>query len=563
MAGYPNGTVRAPMPILPAALFFVALSACEPVAGEAVGPASEVVSLEIAPATARLDTSPDAAATVQFTATATFEDGTSAEIDLVSWSLSNFAAGEIDDAGLFTASTENGAISTVVVEHAGIQATAELTVVYSDTLDQTGGTAQPADFDGTAAAEIGWIYPEQGVAVPRNIPSLTLMWDAVPGATAYRTEFTTPITNVFALTTEPQITLDADSWGVIAATNAGGTVEVEVRAQGSSGLAVSASRSVNVNRLDALGSIYYWSTTDGGVMRVPVDAEEPELFYGPQTGAPHCVACHTVRQDRMSVSYGISNTTDFLSGVVDISGDTPAELTSVDRAGFYNTLSPDANLMLTSSDTGALDLWDAETGVWLNKQQFADFTLTQPDWSPNGSQIVAVDAEELFGECCFQRGQLVLLPVDETGSLGEPTVLYAPVDEREDTINVFYPTFSPDGRWIAFNMGLGNSYDNENAQLYVISVDGGNPIALAAANFGEGLTNSWPRWGPLPDDDVFWLTFASKRPYGNLITDGRSQVWIAAFRPEDAEAGVDPSQPAFWLPNQDPATSNHTSFWGP
>lgn len=555
--------MRALLHLVFVSLSLVALSGCEAGGDATAAPASDVVSLVIEPATASVETSPTAPATVQFTATATFEDGTSAVIDLVSWSLSNFAAGTIDDAGLFTASAENGAISSVVVEHAGVRATAELTVVYADTIDEAGGGVQISDFDGTSATGIEWIYPEQGVAVPRNIPSLSFMWDAVAGAEAYRVEFTTPITHVYALTTDSRLNLSADLWEVIAATNAGGTVDVEVRSIGSGGLAISEARSITVNRLDAQGSIYYWSTSDGGVVRVPIDAEEPELFYAKQTGAPHCVACHTVRQDRMSVSYGVVEVTEFYAGIVDISGDVPTELVQVERSGFYSTLSPDANMMFSSSETGALDLWDAETGVWLNQQAINGYTLTQPDWSPSGTQIVAVDAEELYGECCFNRGALVLLPVDETGNLGEPTLLYAPVDEQQNTLNVFYPTFSPDGRWIAFNIGLGSGYDSDNAQLYVISVDGGDPIPLGAANFGEAYPNSWPRWGPLPDDDVFWLTFASKRPYGDVITDGRAQIWVAAFRPGDAESGIDPSAPAFWLPNQDPETGNHTSFWGP
>ncbi|MBM4391290.1 MAG: PD40 domain-containing protein [Deltaproteobacteria bacterium] len=175
----------------------------------------------------------------------------------------------------------------------------------------------------------------------------------------------------------------------------------------------------------------------------------------------------------------------------------------------------------------------------------------------------------MYGDCCFTEGKLVLIPIDESGNLGAATTLYEPEYQAANTLNVFYPAFSPDGRWVAFNMALGSSYDNENAQLYVISVDGGEPIPLAAANFAEGITNSWPHWGPLPDDEVFWLAFASKRAYGDIVNDGvtdpsllQSQIWVAAFRPALAEAGGDPSSPAFWLPNQDPETSNHTSYWG-
>ncbi|MDP6933587.1 MAG: hypothetical protein QGG40_11755, partial [Myxococcota bacterium] len=86
---------------------------------------------------------------------------------------------------------------------------------------------------------------------------------------------------------------------------------------------------------------------------------------------------------------------------------------------------------------------------------------------------------------------------------------------------------------------------------------------LTAANMDYELTNSWPHWGPLPDDDVFWITFSSKRPYGDLLVDGECQVWVAAFDPQLALLGQDPSSPAFWLPNQDIETANHSTYWGP
>jgi len=86
------------------------------------------------------------------------------------------------------------------------------------------------------------------------------------------------------------------------------------------------------------------------------------------------------------------------------------------------------------------------------------------------------------------------------------------------------------------------------------------PIRLDAANATGDLTNSWPRWGPLPDDDVLWLAFGSKRSYGS-ITSGSAQIWLAGFDPAKAEAGQDPSWPAFWLPGQDPTTANHLPLW--
>ena len=81
------------------------------------------------------------------------------------------------------------------------------------------------------------------------------------------------------------------------------------------------------------------------------------------------------------------------------------------------------------------------------------------------------------------------------------------------------------------------------------------------ANKGTNLTNSWPRWGPIPDDDVLWLAFASTRDYGSLSTDGEAHVWVTAIDTKLAEQGQDPSFPAFWLVQQEVGGGNHAPWW--
>lgn len=142
------------------------------------------------------------------------------------------------------------------------------------------------------------------------------------------------------------------------------------------------------------------------------------------------------------------------------------------------------------------------------------------------------------------------------GQFSEPRTLY----DAPAGYNAYYPAFSPDGQWIAFNISTGDAYDDEDASLWVIPASGGNPIEMSSANLGGGLTNSLPRWGPLPDDDVLWLAFSSKRTYGNM-TVGNPQVWVAGFDPEKAIKGEDPSWPAFWLPGQDVTQNNHIPAW--
>lgn len=533
--------------------------------GAGVAESELVVSIVVSPSEAAITSGPAAAGSQPFEAIATFADGKVEPIDLVSWELSNDAAGTIDGTGLFTASTENGALTTVTATHNGVSGSANLTVTYAETIDEGGGEASA--YDGSPTGEVTWLYPPDGVAVPRNVPNLSFMWEAVAGAEGYRISFTTPTTSVTALTTDNRWTAEEEKWVAIAATNAGGEVQVEVRALAGGVLYGSESRVLRVNRLDAQGSIYYWSTTDSGIVKVPIAVSNSDLYYAPSTGSGDCVACHVLRGDRMGVSYGGAGA-NFVTGITDISGSKPVELTAATEVGYYNTMNPDGTLMISTDNAGGFNLWDATTGSMLKKLNTYGDQLTQPDWSPDGSFLVAVRPAKFQGDSKFTEGKLVVIPIDDDGELGTATEIfdareYFGVVDNEEIPSAFYPAISPDGEWVAFNVGFATSYDNPGAALWVIPVDGGDPIELAAANQAADLANSWPHWGPLPDDDVFWLTYSSKRDYGDEITDGRPQVWVTAFDPTLAAAGTDPSSPAFWLSNQDPETSNHSTFWGP
>jgi Tol biopolymer transport system component len=162
----------------------------------------------------------------------------------------------------------------------------------------------------------------------------------------------------------------------------------------------------------------------------------------------------------------------------------------------------------------------------------------------------------------IEEGLLYLMDYTGQHSFGDPTLLVDPDDLFADTDHLaFYPAWSPDGAWIAFNTSTGDSYDDEDAELWVVDAAGGTPVLLEAANMGEGLTNSWPRWSPLPDDDILWLTFSSRRDYGYVAQRSEPQVWVTAFDPAEIEAGNDPSSPAFWLVGQDPMENNHVPVW--
>ena len=130
----------------------------------------------------------------------------------------------------------------------------------------------------------------------------------------------------------------------------------------------------------------------------------------------------------------------------------------------------------------------------------------------------------------------------------------------EDGWNYYYPTYSPDGEWIAYNRAQGNCYAHPEAELWLMSRDGSVKIRLDRANGPDVLMNSFPRWAPLPDDDVLWLAFSSSRRYPPSDKE-ETQIWVTAVDTTLAAQGEDPSQPAFWLPGQDQYSNNHVPVW--
>ncbi|HMV68406.1 MAG TPA: hypothetical protein PKA64_16275 [Myxococcota bacterium] len=543
------------MRTLPALIF----AACSGAAAPPVQPEGEhPIAVEVRPADVEVVTSPGGAAPLVFEAWATYADGEPERVDVVQWSLSNRSAGALDTDGAFVASTTNGGEALVTATLDGVSGTAALHVVFEDALNPDGvdtslfsGPRLPPLVDDGGAPLTAWLYPPDRVVVPRNAPALHFMWQD-QGALAYRLSFRSPTTRIDVYTPRPEYVADEAMWARTAATNAGGDVSVELSAALPDGVRTEKGRQVHVNRLDAFGSIIYWSTSRSGLVEIPYGLPARDFLTPAETG--HCVACHAVSRDgRVAFTYDGGNGALGVKSIAD-----RADIVGPDsgQAGNFHTFSPDGQLLVTASH-GDLRLIDATTGAALG-DVLTTGDATHPDWSPTDDALVFVRARSHI-EDWILGGSTSLLMMDHLGggSFGAPRLLV----ESDADHRLYYPSFSPDGAWVAYNRSTGDTYDDPDAELWVVAADGSSPpIRLDAANDVGPLTNSWPRWGPLPDDDVLWLTFASKRPYG-FLTSGNPQIWMTAFDPTRAASGLDPSSPAAWLPNQDVTTNNHIPVW--
>lgn len=502
--------------------------------------------LAVSPAESTVYTSPEGAS-AQFTLTTTRTDGSSEVLPEAEWTLSNHTIGEIDETGAFAASIDNGGVAYVNARYAGLEASALLTVVFQDEI--VGEGVDPAAFDVPKTTHTGlWAYPPDGVNLPRNTPSLVFQWADV-GATAVRLRFRSSVTDLSVYTTGTSWTADEATWAALVGTNAGGSVDVELSLLVGAEVWSEAVITVNVNRFDARGNIYYWTTSASGIRKIPYGGQAEDFLTAATTG--YCVGCHSVRKDKIVYTFDGGNGP---LGVRDLTTGTDTIGHDSGVYGNFNTISPDGSLVLVAFQ-GTLLLYDAITGAFLNEVPTGG-VATHPDWSPDGTRVAIVLTNGDGGDWYFSGGRIAVMDVAPDHTFGLPVVVYDP----PDPYNAYYPAWSPDGEWLALNVSTGDSYADADAMVYAVNGNGSVVVELTAANIAAGYTNSLPRWAPLPDDDVLWLAFSSNRVYGT-ITAGNPQLWVTGFDPVRAAAGADPSWPAFWLPGQDSTQNNHIPMW--
>lgn len=528
-------------------------------------PSGDVQSIRVEPAEVVLRPRTGTAEAVTFTAYATFPGGEEVPIDLVSWSSSNLSAGDIDSNGAFTSVDTNGGVTEITATHLGITGNASLSVVYTQDVleDELSSTVADA-FRGaspTTGERPALVYPPDGVRVPRNLNGLAFLWDTPNAGTVQRLAFESDITDISVYRTgTDRWFATSDLWSRIAASNRNGKVRVYVEGGQWDGSTLSnvvrgPEIELTVNRLDARGSVLYWSTTSMGVRRIPLGATESTSFYGTEDVQGGCVGCHAINNatDRMVVTY------DGVNGMFEIldceTGEPEVQVgRNEQRRVTFTTVSPDGEYLLAAQG-GDLHLYRMSDGQHVQTFDYL-LDMTQPDFSPTGDRIAAVRmAWGNTSDFRFDGGEIVSIPFSD-GVLGDP-VLIVPTD---NTYNFYYPAWSPDGEWLAYNRTIGAAYASPAAEIFLTDKDGTQHIRLDTAN-GEGeLQNSYTRWGPLPDDDVLWLAYSSKRSYPADF-GSNPQIWVTAIDTEKAAAGEDPSSAPFWLPGQDPGADNHLPQW--
>jgi hypothetical protein len=232
------------------------------------------------------------------------------------------------------------------------------------------------------------------------------------------------------------------------------------------------------------------------------------------------------------------------------------------RGWNFGTFTPDGNQFLAVAG-GQLAVLDYATQTQLAVMPAAG-QISHPDLSADGTKLVYVSKPSTDLDWSFNGGKIMIRSYDQA------TKTFGPEQQLVmDTSNCFYPSFSPDGKWVLFNRATsGASYNNGAATLWVTKADGGTAIQLTAAAGTAGLTNSWGRWAPFQqtvgsnNESLYWITVSSTRDFGvRLVGANRPQIWMTPFMPDKAEQNTDPSAAAFRLPFQNIESNNHIAQW--
>jgi hypothetical protein len=584
-----------------------------------------VTSLKIDPTTAALDVTSAPFPTQQFTATATYDDGSSG-VAPASWSVTNAPVGSIDSSGLYTPRGGQGGVVTVTASLGGQTATATLTVkLHQMDNPANADAATQAGLLGATAADgaIVWTYPYDGMAYARGLNAPELMWNGsglfdvygihIQSATYELTTFATglPVFSTAGSTPSGARAFDFDAarWAAFVSSTSGDATVTITRKSGSAYTKV-VEQTWKIASRSMSGTIYYWAINKGAVVRIKPGAAGPDPFLlfatvltpeaddtGTKSTKMFCPSCHTVSADGSTLAMGTGEwdpAIDVWSTVYNLKTNatvfqgynlTDSPPTRYPLAG----LTPDGKVLVENwaqvrgpsmaKDDVPVDL-SSLSGTTASFLSGTDLDTLVGAGSGHHTLFPAFSADNaLFTYVDSMTLELYTLDWNPTTKkfANKVKMAAAPVSGK-----IAYPTISPDHRWIVYQVGpdYGSLNTDYLGDLYAIDTKNPmTPIALGAINttMSAAATTSRdqhrsyePAFAPAASGGYFWLVFHSRRTYGNRLLDvpfngeghGTKQLWVAAIDVAGANAvTTDPSHPPFWLPGQDQTTLNMRGYW--
>ncbi len=570
---------------------------------EDVGDEPRVTSLQIEPASADLLSDNGDKPSQDFSLVATFSDGSTGaypgevefSIDTEKFGFIRPDSGEFIAHGIVGGQTE---ITAAALDDAGLPSATATVNVYikrthiadglpDDVAEQFEG--QQVD-DPARAADI--VYPLDGALMPQNVYPADIQWLNGAQDDLFQVRLSKPNAEVVAYLSHTGADfgnhwlVDQDAWRTMAQSDPDEAMGISVtRLEAATGEVIGseAVRTRFANGTIA-GSVYYWDIAAGRIVRINDGTATRDNFMpAPPAGVrgERCVGCHSVSNSgrymvgRLGGGNNVGTVFDLTKDLTQDPAPTEFALDDPGRTWWFSTWNPDDTRIMVSrnEDTQAnFALMDPFSGDFIEPQSGelpSGGGVTHPSWSPDGSLVAYVTNADAWGGA-NTTGDIAVLPVDGPDAFGQSEVIRAGTnipDAHPAGAAASYPTWTPDSERIAFAHGTGSRSENMQSALYLMGRDGSGVVRLDAASGGEGGVDTFqPNFSPFETDDHYWLSYLSRRDYGNdqVGTRGasRQQIWVSAVK-KSPDPDEDPSEVGYWLPGQDTESMNIAAYWAP
>ncbi|MGQ0504346.1 MAG: hypothetical protein ACT4TC_03430 [Myxococcaceae bacterium] len=466
------------------------------------------------------------------------------------------------------------------------------------------------------------VYPNDGVLLPPNLGKLEVHYLPGAGNTVFELSFESAYSHVKVYLRCPNPTAggciyqpDPWVWRALAATNRGAE-PVIATLRGTDDAAAtfgqSADLSFSFSNDDIQGGLYYWTTTvPTSIKRFDFASDKTvaDDFADATTvnaSGVNCIGCHALSRDGKKMIVEVQGSEDGRIALLDVAKKNKLIPFPLAARSFFSSWNPDSTKFVGVDDrkpdgrpasvgdmAGAdfnLRIIDGANGQLLQSiagTGAVDRVANHPDWSADGKTIAFSRVERkgprIPGPSLQwpTNGGIGLVTQDANGAWS------APVDvvPHSNGKNRVYPAIAPSSDYLVFgestcatgNEGLDCDGDTDvNMRLYAAKLGASATVVELAKANAPGiqdngvttLTNSFPKWSPFNfqrtgelGSRLQWVTFSSSRGYGLRAPGSKVWLWMVAMDPDKVNQGLDPSYPAFCLPFQDLATSNHIAQW--
>jgi dipeptidyl aminopeptidase/acylaminoacyl peptidase len=563
--------------------------------------------ITVEPKTASLTVALGAIGTQTYQAFAT-KDGVKTEVtDKCGWTVGDPSFGSF--AGAKMAVAARGGETTITATCSGASGSSALTVKVTGSLKSPDAPTNSADLFATAklgsdaARKPAIEYPVDSAVAPLNIPSVDAQWTKA-GSDLFHLQLASTYLTVDYYTKGDDAALAEADWRSVARTAAGDTLTFSVE-----GLTIATPGDKFKSALVALRmsndvidntAIYYWASSKGDLM-----TQTFGTTTAPSSVRGDCTSCHSVSRAGPRVGYSrcVGGKCDgTFIGFMKYDATSKTWKDTLDAngkkvQGSYTTFSPvgypfktdDQSLALASLAGGKLELFDPDTGTVVPSNvgdvssSGGKASALMADWSPDGKTIVFTTTPTPGQSIDLAKGALATMTFTSDGkthTFGAPKkIVEGPITLPSGSYdNLFFPSWSADGKLIVFNAARmqWRAFDDASKpgqRLMLTDATGSFKTELAKLN-GEGDHNvTWPHWAPATSKDYYWVVYSAERDYGHKLTAGNTaaackangvkqckQIWIGAIDKSKVGAG-DPSAPPMWMPGQDIGADNISPYW--